>query len=164
MALVEVTVVLCDFWRLWIREFLDEPGADAHRLVEYFATVWTAITGDLDLLVWVRCSSPLRIVSRLPTWCTTVSTSLFVVLVLIGRGRLLLVRLVLARWCMRSFVPPEPGSEAFVLLAELLVFFAELLVLFLELFVFFSQLFVFLALFVEFLFKISKLCERSCSV
>ena len=114
-----VAVVLCDFWWLWIRKFLDESGTDARRLVKLFATFWTAVTGDLDFFVWIRCRPPLRVVSGLSTRRTTVSTWLFVVLVPARRGRLLLVRLVLARWCMRSLVPPELCSEALVLFTEL---------------------------------------------
>ena len=58
-----VAVILCDFGWLWIWEFLDESGADARRLVERFATLWTAVTGDLDFSIWVRCVTPLRVMS-----------------------------------------------------------------------------------------------------
>ena len=50
MALVVVPVVLCDFRWLWIREFLDESGADARRLVKGFTTLGTAVTRDLNFL------------------------------------------------------------------------------------------------------------------
>ena len=86
-----MAVVLCNFGWLWIREFLDESGADARRLVEPFATLRTAVTGNVDFSIWVRCGSPLRVVSGLSTRCPTVSTWLFVVLVRIGRGRRLLL-------------------------------------------------------------------------
>jgi hypothetical protein len=152
VALVVVAVVLGDFWGLWIRDLLDESGADARRLVEVFATLGTAVTGDLDFSIWLRSVAPFRVVSGFSTGRATVSTWLFVVLVPIGRGRLILVRLVLARWCMWSLVPPELRSETFVFLAELFILFAEL-------FVVLSELFVFLSPLLEFLFKISKMCE-----
>ena len=81
-----VTIVLCDFWRLWVREFLDESGADARRLVELFTTLWTAVTGDLDFVIWIESIAPFRLVSSFSTGRATVSTWLFVVLVPVGRG------------------------------------------------------------------------------
>jgi hypothetical protein len=127
-----MAVVLCDLWRLWIREFLDESGADARRLVERFTTVWTAVTGNLDFSIWVRSVAPFRVVSGLSARRATVSTWLFVVLVPVGRGRLLLIRLVLARWCMRPLVPPDLGSQALVLFTELLILLLELFFLLLK--------------------------------
>jgi hypothetical protein len=129
-----MAVVLCDFRWLWVREFLNESGADARRLVERFTTLWTAVTGDLDFLIWIGSVAPFRVVTGLSARRATVSTWLFVVLVPTGRGRLLLVRLVLARWCVRPFVPSQPASEALVLFTELLILFTELLILFTELF------------------------------
>ena len=120
-----MAVILCNFRRLWIREFLNESGVDARRLVELLTTVRTAITSNLNFLIGVRCVSPLRIVSGISTRCTTVSSWLFVVLVSTKRGRLFIVRLFLARWCVRSFVPPELGSQPLVFLSKVLVFFLK---------------------------------------
>jgi len=61
VTLVAVAVVLGEFWRLWIREFLDESGADALRLVEPFATLRTRVTGDLDFFVGISCRTPLSV-------------------------------------------------------------------------------------------------------
>ncbi len=109
VALVVVAVVLGCLWRLRIRNLFDESRADALRLVERLATFWTAVTGDLDFPVWLRCRAPFRIMFRVPTRRPTVSPRLFVV-VLAQRGRRLLIgRLVFARWCMRSFVPSKLG-------------------------------------------------------
>jgi len=110
VALVVVPVVLCDLRWLWIREFLDESRADARRLVEPFAALWTAVAGNLDFFVWIRSVTPFRVVSRFSAGRTPVSTWLFVVLVPAGRGRLFLIGLFLARWRMRSLVPPKLGS------------------------------------------------------
>ncbi|ELY62524.1 hypothetical protein C492_08010 [Natronococcus jeotgali DSM 18795] len=129
-----MAVILGSLWRLWVREFFDESGAHALRLVKLVATLWTAVAGDLDFPVWIRSNSPLRIVSRFPARSSTVRPRLLVV-VLARRGRRLsTVGLVFTRWCMRSFVPPELGSEALILLAEFFDFFLQISKLFEKLF------------------------------
>jgi hypothetical protein len=91
VTLLIVAVVLCDFRRLWIKEVLDESRADARRLVKHFTTVRTAVTGDLNFFIRVRCGSHLRIVSGTLTRTATVSMGLFVILVSTRRGQLLLI-------------------------------------------------------------------------
>jgi len=127
-----VTIVLCDLGRSWIGKFLNESRADALRLVECFATPGTALTADLDYLIRIRYRPPLWIVSWFLSRCTVVCTWLFVVLVSAGRGRLSIVRLILARWRVRSLVSPKLGPQPFVLFSELLVFLTELLILLLK--------------------------------
>jgi len=133
VTLIVVAVVLCDFWWLWIREFLDEPGTDARRLVEQFAALWTAVAGNLDFSVWIRSVTPFRVMAGFSARRATIGPWLFVVLVPVGRGRLFFIGLLLARWRMRSFVPPEFGSEALVLLMKLLILLLELFFLLLKL-------------------------------
>jgi len=87
-----VAVVLSGFWWLWVRDFLDESGADARRLVERFATVWTAITGDFELLIWIRSGSPLGSMTGITPRCSAICPWFFVlVVVLVGRGRRLFI-------------------------------------------------------------------------
>ncbi|ELY71123.1 hypothetical protein C488_17803, partial [Natrinema pellirubrum DSM 15624] len=65
-----MSVVLGDFWWLWIRDFLDESGADAHRLVEVVATLGTTVRGDLDFFIRIGRRAPLRVVTVLSTGST----------------------------------------------------------------------------------------------
>jgi len=81
-----VTVVLGNFWRLWIRNLLDESGADAHRLVEVFATLRAAVTGNVDFFVGIWRRTPLWVVTVLPPWSAAVSSDIVVFVVLLGRG------------------------------------------------------------------------------
>ena len=60
-----MAVVLGDFWWLRIRNLLNESGADAHRLVEVFATLRTTVTGNVNFLVGSRRRTPLWVVTIL---------------------------------------------------------------------------------------------------
>jgi hypothetical protein len=123
-----MAVVLSGLNRLWIRNLFDESWANALRLVKLLTAVRAAVTCDLDLLVWFRSRPPLRFVTRLSTWSPAVSARLFVVFVLVRRGRRLLrVRPFLTGRCVWSFVPTKFRSELLVLFAELLILLFKLL-------------------------------------
>ena len=81
VTLVVMAVVLRDFRWLGIWDLFYESGADARRLVKLLSALGTTITGNLKLLIWVRCVSPLRLMSGLSTGGSTVRAWLVVVLV-----------------------------------------------------------------------------------
>ena len=83
--------------------------------------------GEVDEKPPTEGGAPCGVVSGLSAGRATDSRGLFVVLDPVGRGRLLLLRLVLARRCMWSFVPSDLGSEALVLFTELLIFLPQVL-------------------------------------
>ncbi|ELY55805.1 hypothetical protein C492_15146 [Natronococcus jeotgali DSM 18795] len=126
-----MAVVLGDFRRLRIRNLLDESGADAHRLVEVFATLGTTVTGDFDLFVGISCYTPLWIMTVLPSGSAAVGSNILVFVVLRGRG-LVSPRPSLTGRCMRIFVFAKTCFEFFyplVLLVKLLLQLIDLLVL-----------------------------------
>src|SRR6056297_3487731 len=145
-ALVVVAVVPGDFWRLRIRNLLDESGADAHRLVEVVAALGTTVASDLNFFVGISCRTPLRVVTVLPTGSATVSSDIVVFIVLLGRG-LVGPRPSLTGRSMRILVLPQACFEFFDPVALLFYQF----VLFFDQFSLFVDLFVLLA---EFLFQL----------
>jgi len=121
-----VAVVLGNFWRLRIRDLLDESGADAHRLVEVLATLGTTITGDLDLFVWICCYTPLWIMTVLASGSAAVGSNILVFVLLRGRG-LTSPRPSLTGRCMRIFVFAKTCFESFYPLVLLVKLFLQLI-------------------------------------
>ncbi|ELY59281.1 hypothetical protein C492_11100 [Natronococcus jeotgali DSM 18795] len=122
--------VLGDFRRLRIRNFFDESGADAHRLVEVFATLGTTVTGDFDRFVGISCYTPLWIMTVLSSESAAGGSNILVFVVLRGRG-LTSPRPSLTGRCMRIFVYAKTCFEFFyplVLLVKLLLQLIDLLV------------------------------------
>jgi hypothetical protein len=123
-----MAVVLSGSNRLWMRSLFDESWANPLRPVEPLTAVRTALTCDLNLLIWFRCRPPLRFVTRFSTRSPAVSATLFVFFVLIRRGgRPLRVRLFPTGRCVWCFMPTKVRSELLVLFAELLILIFKLL-------------------------------------
>ena len=112
-------------------EVFDESAGVSPRLVEVFATLRTALTGDLNDLVRITYCPPLWIVAFVPAWRSAVSSDIIVLVVLRGR-RLVGRRPSLARRRVWILVLPKACFELlypFVLLVKLLLQLVDLLVL-----------------------------------